>query len=77
MREAWRPLLFADEDEPAKATRDPVAPAKRSADADRKAAPHQLDDGTPAHSFRTLLEDLASIVRNCRRTRGQERRRRL
>ena len=38
MREAWRPLLFADEDQRAKATRDPVAPATRSAAADQKAA---------------------------------------
>ena len=30
MMEAWRPLLFADEDQQAKAKRDPVAPAKRS-----------------------------------------------
>jgi hypothetical protein len=67
MREAWRPLLFADEDQAAKGTRDPVAPAKRSAQAEEKALTHQLSDSTPAHSFRTLLEDLATIVRNtCR-----------
>ena len=30
MIEAWRPLLFADEDQAAKVKRDPVAPAKRS-----------------------------------------------
>ena len=30
MREAWRELMFADPDQQAKATRDPVAPAKRS-----------------------------------------------
>ena len=30
MMEAWRPLLFSDEDQQAKARRDPVAPAKRS-----------------------------------------------
>ena len=30
MREAWRELMFADTDQQAKATRDPVAPAKRS-----------------------------------------------
>ena len=30
MMEAWRELLFFDEDQDAKATRDPVAPAKRS-----------------------------------------------
>jgi transposase len=67
MREAWRPLLFADEDQLAKTTRDPVAPAKRSAAAEAKAASHLLDDGTPAHSFATLQQELANIVRNtCR-----------
>ena len=30
MREAWRELMFADVDQAAKATRDPVAPAERS-----------------------------------------------
>jgi hypothetical protein len=49
MREAWRPLLFADEDQDAKTRRDPVAPAKRSAEAERKARTHTLPDGTPAH----------------------------
>jgi hypothetical protein len=67
MREAWRPLLFADEDQLAKTTRDPVAAAKRSAAAEAKAASHLLDDGTPAHSFSTLQQELATIVRNtCR-----------
>jgi hypothetical protein len=70
MREAWRDLLFADTDLQAKTTRDPVAPAKRSANALAKAARHTLDDGTPVHSFRTLLEELATIVRNTCRTRG-------
>jgi transposase len=69
MRAAWRELLFADEDQAAKATRDPVAPAKRSADADRKAFSKTLADGTPAHSFSTLLNELSTIVRNtCRAT---------
>ena len=72
MREVWRPLLFADEDQRAKATRDPVAPAKRSAAADQKAASRQLADGTPVHSFRTLLHDLSSIVRNDCRTGGAD-----
>ena len=68
MLEAWRPLLFADEDQKAKAKRDPVALAKRSGKALRKVATHTLGDGTPAHSFRTLLEELGGIVRNtCRR----------
>ena len=68
--EAWRPLLFADEDQPAKAHRDPVAPAERSEDALQKVITHTLPDGTPAHSLRTLLEDLSSIVRNTCRTPG-------
>lgn len=68
MREAWRELMFADTDQQAKATRDPVAPAKRSAAALAKAASHTLDDGTPAHSFATLLGELATIVRNTCRT---------
>ena len=68
MREAWRPLMFADTDLQAKATRDPVAPAKRSKAALAKVARHSLDDGTPAHSFSTLLAELATIVRNTCRT---------
>jgi hypothetical protein len=68
MREAWRSLLFADEDQAAKATRDPVAPATRSQQAEHKARTHTLSDGTPAHSFRTLLDELSTIVRNTCRT---------
>ena len=68
MREAWRELMFADTDQAAKATRDPVAPAKRSKAAQAKATTHTLNDGTPAHSFSTLLADLAGIVRNICRT---------
>ena len=48
MREAWRPLLFCDEDQEAKKTRDPVAPAKRSEAALRKIRSKKLDDGTEA-----------------------------
>src|SRR5207244_3817671 len=71
MREAWRPLLFADEDQAAKVTRDPVAPAKRSAAALRKVHTKVLDDGTPVHSFGTLLKHLSQIVRNvCRQRRA-------
>jgi transposase len=68
MREAWRELMFADTDQQAKTTRDPVAPAKRSQAALAKAMRHTLDDGTPAHSFATLLADLGTIVRNTCRT---------
>ncbi len=68
MREAWRELMFADTEQHAKATRDPVAPAKRSHKALTKATSHVLDDGTPAHSFKTLMSELATIVRNTCRT---------
>ena len=67
LREAWRPLLFCDEDQQAKNTRDPVAPAKRSAAALRKVHSKKLDDGSAVHSFPTLLKCLSTIVRNvCR-----------
>ncbi len=68
MRGAWRELMFADLDQQAKAVRDPVAPAKRSNAALAKVARHTLDDGTPVHSFATLLEDFTTIVRNTCRT---------
>jgi transposase len=70
MREAWRELMFADTDQKAKATRDPVAPAKRSQAALDKIACRILDDGTPVHSFSTLLAELGTIVRNTCRTRN-------
>ena len=68
LREAWRELMFADTEQQSKATRDPVAPAERSSSAQDKAATHLLVDGTPAHSFSTLMADLATIVRNTCRT---------
>jgi transposase len=70
MREAWRELLFADTEQQAKAMRDPVAPAKRSQAALDKVASRQLDDGSPVHSFRTLLDALSGIVRNTCRAPG-------
>jgi Transposase DDE domain len=64
MREAWRELMFADEDLERKKHRDPVAAAERSEAALEKAATRKLKDGSAVHSFRTLLEDLSTIVRN-------------
>jgi transposase len=64
MREAWREMMFADEDQAAKADRDPVKPAKRSAGALAKITRRQLDDGSPVHSFATLLSELATLTRN-------------
>jgi len=68
MREAWRELMFADPDQDAKKIRDPVAPAKRSEAAEIKVISRQLRDGTPTHSFSTLLDELGTIVRNTCRT---------
>ena len=66
MREAWRSLLFADEQLRERAqTRDPVAAADS---AKRKKATRQAADRTTLHSFRTLLADLAQITRNVCRT---------
>lgn len=70
MREALRPMLFCDEDQDAKKTRDPVAPAKRSEAALKKAHSKLLEDGTAAHSFQTLLKTFSTIVRNACRTPG-------
>lgn len=64
MRQAWRELLFADEDLKRKTRRDPVAAAQRSEKALQKVTTHSLDDGSPAHSFRTLLHEMSTIVRN-------------
>ena len=64
MMQAWRPLLFADEEQAAKAQRDPVAPARRSAGALRKVSNRTLEDGTCVHSFDSLLHHLSTIVRN-------------
>jgi len=63
MMEAWRPLLYADEDQKAKDLRDPVAPAKRSDSAMKKVRTKRLDDGSRVYSFRSLLGHLGAIVR--------------
>lgn len=64
IREAWRELMFADTDQHAKTRRDPVAPAQRSKAALRKVTSHALPDRSPAHSFSTLMAEMATIVRN-------------
>ncbi|PIP83250.1 MAG: hypothetical protein CO113_12260 [Elusimicrobia bacterium CG_4_9_14_3_um_filter_62_55] len=67
MREAWREILFCDEDQEAKKTRDAVAPAKRSEAALKKVHSRLLADGSAVHSFQTLLKLLSTVVRNrCR-----------
>jgi len=70
MKEAWRELLWSDEEVDARWSRDPVAPASRSERCLRKVRLRRLEDGTDVHSFRTLLAELSTIVRNTCRRRG-------
>jgi hypothetical protein len=63
--------MFADTEPSAQAVRDPVAPARRSPAAMIKINRRQLDDGTPAHSFSTLMADLSTLVRNTCRVPGK------
>jgi len=62
LEQAWAPLLFKDEEPPL--AEDPVVPAQRSAAAQNKASSQRLPDGTPVHSLRTLLRELATLTRN-------------
>jgi len=66
MRQLLAPMLFDDDDKPqAQAARPSiVAPAQRSAAAQRKALTKQTKEGFQVHSFQTLLGDLATIVKN-------------
>ena len=66
MRRDLAPILFDDDDrDAAKAQRQSIVePAKRSPAADAKASTKHNGEGQPVHSFRTLLADLGSIVRN-------------
>jgi hypothetical protein len=66
MRRALAPMLFEDDDKPAAARRrrSAVAKALRSEKAERKAHTKLTADGSPVHSFQTLLEDLATLAKN-------------
>ena len=66
LRQALAPMLFEDDDRPgARAKRQsPVEPARRSDRAQAKAALKRTTDGLPVHSFRTLLQDLATLTYN-------------
>jgi transposase len=66
LKQAWAPLLFADEHLAAhRAERDPVATAKPAEEVQRKKAARQTPEGLPLHSFRTLLAELGT---QCRET---------
>jgi hypothetical protein len=66
MRKDLAPILFDDDEKAAaEALRpSPVAPARRSSAARRKAASKRTADDLPVHSFQTLLKDLQTIVKN-------------
>jgi transposase len=68
LRQAWRPLLFEDEElERDRAVRDLVAAAQPSDSVRRKKTTHQTATGLPVHSFRTLLAHLGCRSREtCR-----------
>ena len=62
LRRAWAPLTFTDQDPPAQD--NPVTPARRSARAQAKASGQHDAAGRPYHSFRGLIEHLATLTRN-------------
>lgn len=66
MRQLLAPLLFAEDDpQAAQAQRQSVVtPTHRSPRAQRKAQRKRTDEGLPAHSFPSLLKDLATIAKN-------------
>jgi hypothetical protein len=68
LRQAWTPLLFADEHPPAQP--DPVAKAVRSRSAQRKAQSKRTATGESAHSYKSLLAELATLTRNTIRLPG-------
>jgi hypothetical protein len=61
LRKALAPLTYTDEQPPQPP--NPVAPARRSAHAAAKAAAHSSADGQTLHSFRGLLDHLATLTR--------------
>jgi transposase len=66
MRQALAPILF-DEDDKATAEaarKSVVQAAQRSPKAQAKAQRKRTDEGLPVHSFRTLLQDLSTIVKD-------------
>ena len=69
LKAAWKPLLFTDEHRPT--SPDPVAKAVRSTAARQKAQTKQTSTRQPAHSYRTLLTELATQTRNTTRLHGQ------
>jgi hypothetical protein len=70
LREAWRALTFTDEHPPERP--DPVAKATRSPAAAAKAQTKRTTTGDRAHSFRSLLAELATQTHNTIRVPGSD-----
>ena len=70
LRQRLKPMLFDDEflDEASASRASPVLKAARSQHARAKDASKRADDGLPLHSFRTLLQDLATLAYNITHT---------
>jgi hypothetical protein len=65
LRATLAPLTYTDTQPPARDNpANPVAPARRSATATRKASRHRDEADQPVRSFRTLLTHLATLTRN-------------
>jgi transposase len=74
MRKALAPILFDDEKVTVELEEKSsvVAPFKRSKQARSKAATKKTSEKFPVHSFRTLMADLATIVKNKFHSNGLE-----
>lgn len=70
LRKAWAELLFDDEAPPVPV--DPVAKAERSPEAKRKASTKRTAGGEVCHSFRSLIDELALVIRDTNRITGTE-----
>jgi transposase len=68
LRQAWKPLLFDDEQPPTQT--DPVAKAHRSKAAEQKAQSKRTTAGERCHSLTTLLDELATRTQNTIRLQG-------
>jgi hypothetical protein len=68
LRQAWKPLLFTDENPTP--SPDPVAKATRSPQAHAKAQTKHSPAGEPLHSYKSLLAELATLTRNTIRLPG-------
>jgi hypothetical protein len=72
LRQAWAPLLFAEDDRQGAAERrgSPVQPATRSESAEGKALTKKTPAGETVHRFRGLLDHLATLTKNTVQPKG-------